>query len=41
MICLRNILMFQKLVLWQKKLYDTKNKNKNNELVEEIKKQMK
>ena len=34
MICLKIILIFQYLVLWQKKLYTTKNKNKNNELVE-------
>ena len=37
MICLKIILIFQYLVLWQKKLYETKNKNKNNELVELIK----
>ena len=31
------ILILQYLVLWQKKLYETKNKNKSNELVELIK----
>ena len=30
-------MIFQYLVLWQKKLYETKNKNKNNKLVELIK----
>ena len=34
MICLKIILIFHYLVPWQKKLYTTKNKNKNNELVE-------
>ena len=37
MICLKIILIFQYLVLWQKKLYETKDKTKNNELVEKIK----
>ena len=35
MICIKIILILQYLVLW-KKLYETKNKNKNNELVEAI-----
>ena len=34
---LKIILIFQYLVLWQKKLYEAKNKNKNNELLKEIK----
>ena len=34
MICLNIIFIFQYLVLWQKKLYETKNKKENNELVE-------
>ena len=37
MICLKIILIFYYLVLWQKKLYETKDKTKNNELVEKIK----
>ena len=37
MICLRNILIFQNLLIWQKKLYETKDANENSELVEEIK----
>ena len=36
MICLKNILVFQYLVLWQKKLYEIKNKKENEELVELI-----
>ena len=31
--CLKNILLFQYLLFWQKKLFKTKNKNKNNELI--------
>ena len=37
MICLRHILIFQHLLIWQKKLFQTKDKKKNSELVEEIK----
>ena len=39
MICLKIVLIFQQLVLWQKNiyiLYKTKNKNKNNTLVQLI-----
>ena len=35
-ICLRNIFIFQHLLIWQKKLYETKDAKKNSELVEEI-----
>ena len=37
MICLRNILIFQHLLIWQKKLFEIKDANKNSQLVEEIK----
>ena len=37
MICLKIILIVLYLVLWEKKLYETKDKNKNNDLVELIK----
>ena len=37
MICLKIILIFQYLVLWQKKNYVKQNKNKSNKLVELIK----
>ena len=37
MICLRNILIFQNLLIWQKKLHETKDAKENSELVEEIK----
>ena len=37
MICLRNILNFQHLLIWQKKLFETKDKKKNSEFVKEIK----
>ena len=37
MICLRNILIFQHLLIWQKKLFEIKDANKNSELVEGIK----
>ena len=37
MICLRNILIFQHLLIWQKKLFEIKEANKNSQLVEEIK----
>ena len=36
MICLRNIFIFQHLLIWKKKLYETKDAKKNSELVEEI-----
>ena len=36
LICLKNILDLKYLVLWQKKLYETKDKKKNNDLVELI-----
>ena len=35
--CLKNILLFQYLLFWQKKLFKTKNKNKNHNLVNIIK----
>ena len=37
MICLRNIFIFQHLLIWQKTLFKTKDKKNNSELVEEIK----
>ena len=37
MSCLKNILIFQHLLFWQKKSFKTKDKKKNNELVELIK----
>ena len=37
LICLKHILMLWHLLFWQKKLYETKDKKKNNELVELIK----
>ena len=37
MICLRNIFIFQHLLIWQKMLFKTKDKKNNSELVEEIK----
>ena len=37
MICLRNILIFQHLLIWQKKLFETRDKKKNSEFVEGIK----
>ena len=37
MSCLKNILVLQYLMLWQKKLFETKDKKKNRELVKEIK----
>ena len=37
MIYLRNILIFQHLLIWQKKLFEIKDANKNSQLVEEIK----
>ena len=37
MSCLKNILMLQHLLFWQKKFYETKDKNKSNELVNVIK----
>ena len=37
MICLKIIWILQYLVLWQKKLFETNDKNKNNELVKLIK----
>ena len=37
MSCLKNILITQYLVLWQKKLFETKDKKKNNDLVKLIK----
>ena len=37
MICLRHILIFQHLLVWQKKLFETKHKKKNSEFVEKIK----
>ena len=36
MICLKNILILKYLALWQKKLFQTKYKKRNNELVELI-----
>ena len=36
-ICLKNILVLQHLQFWQKKLYETKDKNKNNDFVKVIK----
>ena len=36
-ICLKNILVLQHLQFWQKKLYETKDKNKNNDFVNVIK----
>ena len=35
-ICLKNILVLQHLQFWQKKLYETKDKNKNNDFVNVI-----
>ena len=35
--CLKIIFILQYLVLWQKKLYETKDKKENNELVNVIK----
>ena len=37
MICLNNILILKYLLFWQKKLYEIKDKKKNNDLVESIK----
>ena len=37
MSCLKDILIFQHLLFWQKKSFKTKDKKKNNELVELIK----
>ena len=37
MSCLKNILIFQHLLFWQKISFKTKDKKKNNELVELIK----
>ena len=37
MICLRHNLIFKHLLIWQKKLFQRKDKKKNSELVEEIK----
>ena len=37
MICLRNIFIFQHLLIWQKTLFKIKDKKNNSELVEEIK----
>ena len=37
MVCLKNILVLQHLLFWQKKLYDTRNKDKNNVLENVIK----
>ena len=37
MICLRNILFFQHLLIWQKKLFETKDKKKNSEFIKDIK----
>ena len=36
-ICLKNILVLQHLQFWQKKLNETKDKNKNNDFVKVIK----
>ena len=36
-ICLKNILVLQHLQFWQKKLYETEDKNKNNDFVNVIK----
>ena len=36
-ICLKNILVLQHLQFWQKKLYETKDKNKSNDFVNVIK----
>ena len=37
MSCLKNILVMQYLVFWQKKLFETKDKNKNNNFVNVVK----
>ena len=36
MICLRNIFIYQHLLIWQKKLFETKDKKNNSELVQKI-----
>ena len=37
MVCFIIILIFQNLVIWQKKLFEIKDKKRNNDFVEEIK----
>ena len=37
MICLGNILIFQHLLIWRKKLFETKDAKENSKLIEEIK----